>query len=191
MMIPNEAPVLAAASDSEASALEDLQAVLGEGPCLVAFGEQRPVLVADLGDGAVRRWPAYSSAAQELGVRAVFAFPLQVGAARLGVLGVYRSSAGPLSTHALEHALAVAEQATAILLDGQARAGGAGAAFGSGPELESRFQVYQAQGMVMVQLGISPTAALARLRAYAYASERSLTEVARDIVAHKLRLDED
>src|SRR5690242_20619894 len=91
LMAPGEAPVLAAASDSEASVLEDLQTVLGEGPCLVAFEEQRPVLVADLGDGAVRRWPAYSSAAQELGVRAVFAFPLQVGAARLGVLDVYRS----------------------------------------------------------------------------------------------------
>jgi hypothetical protein len=156
-----------------------------------AFGEQRPVLVADLRGEAARRWPAYSSAAQELGVRAVFAFPLQVGAARLGVMDVYRASAGPLPAQALGQALALAQQATAILLDALSNVRESDTPFDLGPELQSSFEVHQAQGMVMVQLEVSLTAALARLRAYAYASERSLTDVARDIVTHKVTLDED
>ena len=45
--------------------------------------------------------------------------------------------------------------------------------------------------MVMVQLGVSVIAALALLRAYAYANERSLDDVARDVVARILRLDRD
>ena len=53
------------------------------------------------------------------------------------------------------------------------------------------FELHQAQGMVMVQLGVSLAAALALLRAYAYANERDLVDVARDVVARTLRLDKD
>jgi hypothetical protein len=45
--------------------------------------------------------------------------------------------------------------------------------------------------MVMVQLGVSISDALARLRAYAFASNRPLAEVARDVVARRLRFDRD
>jgi hypothetical protein len=44
------------------------------------------VLIADLARDALTRWPAYAPAAREHGVQAVFAFPLQIGAARLGTL---------------------------------------------------------------------------------------------------------
>ena len=49
--------------------------------------------------------------------------------------------------------------------------------------------MFQAQGMVMVQLGISIGEAMARMRAYAYAHDRRLSEVARDVVARRLRFD--
>ncbi|MDT5073082.1 MAG: hypothetical protein QOH82_2402 [Mycobacterium sp.] len=45
--------------------------------------------------------------------------------------------------------------------------------------------------MLVAQLDISPSQALVRLRAHAYASGRSATEVARDIIEHRLRLDAD
>src|SRR5690606_26303931 len=47
----------------------------------------------------------------------------------------------------------------------------------------------QARGMVRVQLGVSLAAALARLRAYAYADDQSLADVAKDVVARRLRFD--
>jgi len=43
----------------------------------------------------------------------------------------------------------------------------------------------------MIQLGVSMIEAMARLRAYAYAQDRRLSDVARDVVARKLRLERD
>src|SRR4051794_36470138 len=71
----------ARASDPITERIEELQFTLGEGPCIDAFKRRRPVLVPDLVDGAMSRWPVYAPAAYEAGVRAVFAFPLQTGAA--------------------------------------------------------------------------------------------------------------
>ncbi len=58
-------------------------------------------------------------------------------------------------------------------------------------EAGANFQivVHQAAGMVAVQLGTPVGEALVRLRAHAFANERSLTDVARDVVARELRFD--
>jgi hypothetical protein len=137
------------------------------------------------------RWPGYSPAALDRGVRAVFAFPLQVGAARLGVLDVYREQPGSLSAESLALALTFAEVAVQTLLDGQERAARGQAAEGLEGALEYRFALYQAQGMTMVDLGVSIGEAMARLRAHAYAHDRPLSDVARDVVAGRLRLESD
>ena len=44
--------------------------------------------------------------------------------------------------------------------------------------------------MVSVQLDISVADALVRLRAHAFATDRPLTEVAREVVARTLRFDD-
>ena len=137
------------------------------------------------------RWPVYSPAVCDAGVRAVFAFPLQVGAGRLGVLDVFRARPGPLSADELRQALTFAEVAVTTLLDGQSAAAPGTAADGLDEAMDSRVEVFQAQGMVMVQLGIPISDALARMRAHAYAESRPLAEVARDIVARRLRFDRD
>jgi hypothetical protein len=188
---------VAAASDPTCAALEQAQFTLGEGPCIEAFSSRRPVLEPDLDAGAVTstgaaaRWPGYWATAQEHGVRAVFAFPLQVGAARLGVLDVYRSSPGILSASALAQALTFAEVAVETLLDGQEHAAAGATEATLDRALDSQFTVYQAQGMAMVDLGVSLADAMARLQAHAYAQDRSLQEIARDVVSGRLRLEPD
>ncbi len=64
--------------------IEQLQYALGEGPCVDAYSQDWPVLEPDLANPVTSRWPAFSAPAIEAGVRAVFGFPLQVGAVRLG-----------------------------------------------------------------------------------------------------------
>jgi AmiR/NasT family two-component response regulator len=54
-----------------------------------------------------------------------------------------------------------------------------------------RLQIYQAQGMVMVDLQVSLPEAMARLRGHAYAHNRDLSDVARDVVTGKLTLHRD
>ena len=45
--------------------------------------------------------------------------------------------------------------------------------------------------MILVQLGVSAEVAFVRLRAFAYAHDRPLGEVARDVVERRLRFTPD
>ena len=182
---------VAISSDPTTQALEEQQFSFGEGPCVDAFAHCRPVLVPDLGGDRPLRWIGYAPAALEQGVRAVFAFPLQIGAARLGVLDVYRDTPGMLSSAALRKALTFAEIALWILLDGQAATPSERPVEGLESAVESRSELFQAQGMVMIQLGVSLAEAMSRLRAHAYAHHRKLGDVARDVVARRLVLNPD
>ncbi len=180
----------------------ELQLMLGEGPCRDALASAAPVLVSDLADAeSGRRWPAFTVAARQLGACAVFAFPLVVGAIRSGVLGLYRDSVGPLSHSQLGDLLILADAATLMLLSsadggvaGRDRSDGEDGAGldGQAPDLAlHRAEIDQATGMLTVQLGVPAAEAFARLRAYAYAQDRRLAEVAGDVVARRLRLDRD
>lgn len=182
---------IVAASDARSRVLEELQFTAGEGPCIDAYTTGRPVLVPDLDDHGTRRWPGYAPAAREHGVRAVFAFPLQVGAARAGALDIYRTQAGSLTDDALTRAYSFADVAMGLLVDGQARVGDDRSSRDLDDALAPRLEVYQAQGMVMVDLGVGVDEAMARLRAHAYAEGRPIAHIARDIVAGKLTLDRD
>ena len=181
---------MTAASDPATERLEELQLTLGEGPCIDAYASRRPVLVPDLSGGAMTRWPAYAPAAHAKGVRAVFAFPLQVGAARLGMLDVFRTAPGMLSPDELALALSFAEVAVSTLLDGH-RDNPGETDDGPGDPLGSRAELFQAQGMVMVQLKVTLAEAMVRMRAHAYANDRRLAHIAADIIARRLRFDPD
>lgn len=178
------------ASDRVATELEELILTLGEGPSVEALTDG-PILVSDMSDGdCATRWPAFTDAAMSAGVRALFSLPLRVGAARLGVMDLYRDRPGPLGRSQLADALILADTACALLLDRQ-RDGvprGQHVPVRAGPHHP---EVHQASGMISVQLGVSIAVALTRLRAYAYANERRLRDVAADVVARRLRFNPD
>jgi ANTAR domain-containing protein/GAF domain-containing protein len=157
---------------------------------LDAFATGRLVLVSDLTDGHAARWPSYASAVLERGIRAVFAFPIQVGGCRLGVMDVFRQRTGALTPGQVSRAVTFAEIALVMVLDGQERAPAGAAPQGFDRAPGFRAEIAQAQGMIMVQLGVTITEALVRLRAYSYAEGRPVDEVARDVVARRLRFDE-
>jgi len=185
------------ATDEVSELLAELELTLGEGPGRDGAAAGGPVLASDLGDaGAVRRWPVFAPAARQAGAAAIFAFPLQVGAIRAGVMGLYREQPGPLSAFQLGDALVFADTATLLLLDAQGQAAGqAGAGSGPGgqhPDLAlHRAEIDQATGMLTEQLGVGIAEAFIRLRAYAYVNDLRLTNVARDILARRLRLQPD
>jgi len=166
--------------------LEDLQQVTGNGPGLEAFETSRPVLVPDLDAVDPARWPGYPAAARDKGVRAVFALPVQVAAIRLGSMELYRSAPGPLGVDGLTHAFALADAAVSLLLD--ERFPSEGTAEGPTASLPYRAEIFQAQGMAMMQLGVSVNEAMLRLRASAFVSGDDLADVARQVVDHRLRL---
>lgn len=182
------------ATDRVASDLEEWQLTFGQGPCLDAFTDGGPVLVMDLNSAeSATRWPAFTPAARDSGARAVFALPLQVGAIRVGVLDLYRTRPGGLNARELADALAFADTAGMLLLDTAAgtQPDTAELAWQRDDPIAHQVQVHQATGMILIQLGVSAEAAFVRLRAYAYAHDRRLGDVARDVVERRLRFRPD
>ena len=77
--------------------LEDLQFSLGEGPSHVAYATDAPIAEPDIANMTNSRWPSYTSLAIELGVCAVWAYPLHVGVEAVGVLTSYQDTVGMLT----------------------------------------------------------------------------------------------
>jgi ANTAR domain/GAF domain len=167
--------------------IEELQYTLGEGPCVDAHAQGRVVLEPDLVRPDTPRWPAFSPQAVDAGVRAMFAFPLRVGSVRLGAVDLYRDRAGPLTDDEHADALVMAQVIAFWILDVQAHAPAGSVASELEEAADFHTVVHNAAGMVSVQLGVSVTEALIRLRAYAFSNDRLLREVADDVVARKLR----
>lgn len=174
------------ATNPVSAGLEDLQLIVGEGPCLDAFATGGPVLVADLAAQAAR-WPAFTPAACDMGAAAVFSFPLQIGVARLGSLDLYRDTIGPLTREELTDALILSDLATQGVvadLDGHRVDD---VSWLADPHVE----VHQAAGMVQAQLGVTTEMALLRLRGYAFTHNLPLAQVARQVVTRSLRFTGD
>jgi len=175
------------ATDPRSDELEDLQATLGQGPSADVIDGFGPVLEGELtSTQALERWPEFSPAATARGVAAIFAVPVGVGAARLGVLSLYRDWAGPLSTDQFNALLLYADAVLMLALDERGGlAPGAADLLGEGFTAR-RAEVHQAAGMASVQLGVSLTDALVAMRARAYAEGRTISQVAADVVARRL-----
>jgi GAF domain-containing protein len=190
MLMWGDVPRGSVCTTDEVSALiEQLQYDLGEGPCVDAHQLERPVLEPDLADPTDPRWLAFAGPALEAGVRAVFGFPLRVGAVRLGALNLYRDRPGPLDGEQHADALVMADVAAeaVLLLQAEAPPGELAAELDAGGDFQH--VVHQAAGMVSVQLDVTVGQALVRLRAHAFGNGRPLTQVARDVVDRTLRFD--
>jgi hypothetical protein len=169
--------------------IEELQYTLGEGPCVDAYQTDRVVLEPDLADPDTPRWLAFTPKAVEAGARALFGFPVRLGAVRLGAMNLYQDRPGPLSDDQHADALVMADVVAQWVLDVQAEAppGALAAELEAGGEFY--FVVHNAAGVVSVQLGCTITEALIRLRAYAFSNDRLIRDVAKDVVARTLRFE--
>ena len=170
--------------------LEELLFTTGEGPGAEDFMFGSPMLIPDL-ELVTERWPGFVPAAVAAGARALFAFPLQAGAIRVGVLSLYRAQPGPLTPQQLADALVFGDIALQLLLDSAAGISGLAGYQPLDGLSGSRAEVYQATGMISVQLGVSLEEALVRLRAHAFAASTPLDDVAGDVVRRLLRFDPD
>jgi ANTAR domain len=182
------------ASGEHARACDELQFILGEGPCLDSVAHRIPVLVVDLADPEEARWPAYGPAMLAQHMRGVYAIPVVVAGAFVGALDLFCAQPRPLTGDELVGALAAAELAgipLLDLLDADLAAAVGDPHSNAWAELNalSRAEVSQATGMIVAQLEVEPAEALVRLRAHAYATGRSATDVARDILDRRLRLE--
>ncbi|MEV8551759.1 GAF and ANTAR domain-containing protein [Streptomyces glaucescens] len=185
-------PVPLGAGDDRAAELLEIQASLGEGPCLEAARTGGPVLVADLDAAAdAARWPVFAQQATAAGIRAVFTLPLGDRAGCVGTLDLYRDAPGALTARELHIAHLVAKVVTLALVylpcgdeDGTRPGGTWLTELAHGHD-----QVFQAVGMIMARLRVGSDEALARLRARAFAHGRTVLDLAHDVVAQREAFD--
>lgn len=185
----NSTPVCA--SDERVVRLDDLQYTVGEGPSPEAFAARSMVSEPDLADQVPQRWQHFTPMAIELGMAGVFAFPLQVGESCVGVLTAYQDVAGPLSKEQESNGLLVADTIARSMLRTRPEGDFEILAGSNGGEGAHRAEFHQAVGMIAVQLGVGVSEAALRIRAHAFGAERPVADVAGDVVAGSLRLDND
>jgi hypothetical protein len=172
-----------AVSDDVTGKIEAMELMVGGGPCLDAFRTRTACFDADLADDRSVTWTAFREGALAAGVRAAFGFPLVVADDCIGVLNCYRDTAGDLTT------AQVADVSCQTIVSWQAKAPAGTLAWQLEKSGNYSVVVHQAVGRVSVQARVTVDDALATLRARAFAADRTILDIANDVLSGRLRFD--
>jgi hypothetical protein len=177
------------ASSELAERAERLQFTAGEGPCMAAQDSRQPVFAVE--EDLRRRWPAFTALLFEsTPYRAIVALPLQPSLAGAGAIDLFFEESERVPKLDVFDAVAVGELVTSSLSDAAVWAPWSpvsGPAWMTGPVPQRRAAVWEALGTVSLDVDVPARAALALLRATAYAEERTVDDVAADLLAGRLR----
>jgi hypothetical protein len=177
-------------SNQAASDLMDLEITVGEGPAVDA-SRGDVIEDTDLLTASDSNWSSYRPEAVALGARAVFGYPVRVGAIRFGALSLFRNNPGPLDEGQAKDAYLMASVISRAILAEQA-GGSPGGLVGelNGVSMLD-FRVHQAAGMLAIQGSMSVRDALVFLRAHAFAIASQLSDLAERVVSGTTRLAPD
>ena len=170
-----------AVSDRRVHDLEELQIEHGEGPCVDAFEAKTLVDTEDL--AAEARWPRFSPAAVERGLRAVLASPIPYNQQAIGVVVVFSAKLHPWSPEG-ELALVAFTDLAALTIANTMQSEQRGElAAQLQRALDARVVIEQAKGALVAREGLSPKQAFEQIRRQARAERRRVVEVAAEILA--------
>lgn len=158
-----------AATDPLVTALDTLQAEVGQGPCLQSVWEQETVRVDDM--STEERWPRFASRAAGMGVASMLSFQLFVQGDNLGALNMYAQVPGAFDQSAEDMGLIFAGHAAVALVGAQHEAQLVGA-------LDFRDVIGMAKGMLMERYHIRPDQAFALLARVSQETNVKLRDVA-------------
>jgi transcriptional regulator with GAF, ATPase, and Fis domain len=171
-----------ATSSERARDLELFELETDEGPCVACFRSGMPADDTDLVQGDPR-WPRFGNRARQAGFRAVHALPMRLRAEVIGVLNLFYTSAGAMNAEDLRVGQALADIATIGLLQERAIRDRQILAEQLQTALDSRVLIEQAKGVLSERLQIGTDTAFVALREQARATNRLLTDLAREVVA--------
>jgi len=178
----------AGASDDDAAAAERLQFTAAEGPCLDAHALGRTVLATET--LIAGRWPDFHTGlVGRTPFRAVAAVPWPntlKGAGTVDLLFRRSRDLADLDFTDADEVIAQVEHTLDRESVIEFSVLGPGPAWLAGPAANSRNAVFIAMGMLNVALDVSAPDALALLRGHAYATSRTVDEVAHDVADHRI-----
>jgi GAF domain-containing protein len=168
-------------SDRRVDHLEELQIEHGEGPCIDAFDDKALVHAADL--AAEARWPKFSPAAVDRGLRAVLASPIPYNQMAIGVVAVFSAKVRPWSPEGELALIAFTDLAALTIANTMQSEQRGELATQLQRALDARVLIEQAKGALVARDGITPGAAFGQMRARARAERRRVVEIAGEIMA--------
>lgn len=174
------------ATDATIAVVEEAQVALDEGPCHQAFHTGEVVAADDLADE--ERWPGYRDAAIASDVHAAAAIPMPVGDQRIGVLNLYRRSAGPWPQVDLDVAQLLADMASGYILNATQLAESHSLTTQLQHALESRILVEQAKGVLAERNDISVHEAFEAMRSHARHTGTRIHKVSQQVIEGTLDL---
>jgi hypothetical protein len=163
--------------------VDELQFDFSEGPCWDALKTRQPVLEPALRTRPRRTWPAFTSAIERENVASLFAFPLLLGTLRIGAIDMYSSDPVKLNPTQTKQAASMASAVSRHVLRNALQSDGD---FEDDGNVHSRRVIHQATGMVLAQLRLAPDDARLVIQGHAFATNRSMMDVAHDIVNRNL-----
>lgn len=171
----------AAASSDDARVVDDAQYELDEGPCVEALRTGREHRLDDLTE--LDRWPRFRDRALAMGFGSVLAVPLRAGAETIGCLNVFAAEPGGLTEDDRILARRIAAPAASTLANGRAYRRVSRLAEQLQEALDGRAVVERATGVLIAHTGCSAEEAGARLRRAAHDQQRTVAEVAAQLLA--------
>jgi hypothetical protein len=178
-------------SNSTAQELMDLEITFDEGPGEEASRSGVANEEANLMSPESSNWTFYSPEAVSVGARAVFGFPVNIGAVRFGALCLYRDEPGPLSQAQSSDGYLMASVIGRAVLAMQAGASGNALAGELQGQSSFEFTVHQAAGMLAVQGALSVKDALVAIRSYAFATKTAPSALAERVVTRQIHFDRE
>jgi GAF domain-containing protein len=175
-----DSPHTVASTGSMATQADEAQYRAGQGPCLEAAHEGRPVIVADLGQE--QRWPSYAAAALASGVSASLSVPLEIRGAPAGALNIYARRADAFDAAMVDTAFDLAHYAGIVATVSDERDRAVKLAEEMQQAMQSRAIIEQAKGILMRESGGSSEDAFQLLVRLSQESHQKLRDVAQRLV---------
>ena len=173
-----------AATDALVEAADTLQYQVDSGPCLTAWRDQATVRVDDTTTEG--RWPQWTTAAADLGVRAVVSVPLVAAGTSIGAMKVYSVQPAAYDAHAEALLQLFARQAAILLTNTQTLTDARRLSAQLTAALVNRDIIGQAKGILLTQGARDEQDAFGMLVAASQMSNTKLHEVARRVVANTI-----
>jgi len=173
-------PRWVAVSDAAMELLEQVQHDLGQGPCLLAFAEDRVVAVQDL--GSERVWDRLAVVVGQLRVRGVLSVPVRLADQPVGTLDVYASQPRAWTAGEVEALGALAVVTAELVGTGVELANREVEVAQLRRALANRVWIEQAKGVLAATRGVNPDQAFQQLRRQARSSRGKLADLAREVV---------
>jgi GAF domain-containing protein len=175
----------AAVSDERVRHLGELQVQYQEGPCISAFEDKVLVGAQDLKTDS--RWPSFSRAAVERGLRAVLASPIPYNQDAVGVVAVLSQEEHPWPAEAELALLAFTDLAALLIATMMMGEQQTELSQQLQSALNSRAVIEQAKGVLIGQHGLSAQGAYEQIRAQARAERRKIAVVSAELVRRAVR----